>query len=206
MAENYDYLFKVILIGDSGVGKSSIVKMFTDKTFNKDQQSTIGVDFKIKTLDVDNKRVKLQIWDTAGQEKFNSIVSNYYRGAFAVLVIFDVTKEATLKNTKKWVSDFFQKNTVDGVETFIIGNKIDLLPKEEIDENNRKALELKFNQKITDLNIRDYKFIPVSAKDDININKLFATLASNCMNKFPPITNLKKKVSLDQKQDSSFCC
>ncbi|KAK2583682.1 hypothetical protein KPH14_009610 [Odynerus spinipes] len=91
MAREYDHLFKLLMIGDSGVGKSSLLLRFADNTFNGSYITTIGVDFKIQTVEVDGERVKLQIWDTAGQERFRTITSTYYRGTHGVIVVYDVT-------------------------------------------------------------------------------------------------------------------
>ena len=93
----YDYLFKILLIGDSGVGKSSTMIQYCDNIFNDNHISTIGVDFKIRTIEVDSKTIKLQIWDTAGQERFRNITSSYYRGAHAIILMYDITNLETFQ-------------------------------------------------------------------------------------------------------------
>ena len=98
--EAYDYLFKLLLIGDSGVGKSSLLLRFSDDTYDTNFNSTIGVDFKIKTVDLDGKVVKLQIWDTAGQERFRTITCSYYRGAHGIIIVYDVTDTESFDNVK----------------------------------------------------------------------------------------------------------
>ena len=97
---DYDYLLKMLLIGDSGVGKSCLLLRFADDTYNNSYISTIGVDFKIKTFDMDNKIVKLQVWDTAGQDRFKAITTSFYRGAHGIIIVYDVTDRSTFNNIK----------------------------------------------------------------------------------------------------------
>ena len=98
----YDYLIKLLLIGDSGVGKSCLLLRFSDDAFNTSFITTIGIDFKIRTVEIDNKRCKLQIWDTAGQERFRTITTAYYRGAMGIAVVYDITDEQTLVSVQGW--------------------------------------------------------------------------------------------------------
>ena len=103
MNEEYDYLFKIVLVGDSGVGKSSLVLKYTDDVYNDNFISTIGVDFKIHTININGKQVKLQIWDTAGQERFKSITASYYKGAHCIIFVYDITDSQSFLNLKKWI-------------------------------------------------------------------------------------------------------
>ena len=105
LSPDYDYLFKLLLIGDSGVGKSCLLLRFADDTYTESYISTIGVDFKIRTIELEGKTVKLQIWDTAGQERFRTITSSYYRGAHGIIVVYDVTDESTFANVKQWLQE-----------------------------------------------------------------------------------------------------
>ena len=101
---DYDYLFKLVLIGDSGVGKSCLLLRFADDSFTDSYISTIGVDFRFRTVTIDKKTVKLQIWDTAGQERFRTITSAYYRGAHGIIMVYDVTSEESFEHVEEWLS------------------------------------------------------------------------------------------------------
>ena len=101
----YDHLFKVLMVGDSGVGKSCMLLRFVDQQYNETYISTIGVDFRIKTVDVAGKKVKLQIWDTAGQERFRTITSSYYRGAHGIMIVYDSTSQHSFANVKQWLHE-----------------------------------------------------------------------------------------------------
>ena len=105
MAQEYDYVFKLVLIGDSGVGKSCLLLRFADDTYTESHISTIGVDFKIRTIQLDGKTIKLQIWDTAGQERFRTITSSYYRGAHGIIVVYDTTDSETFEHVKTWLHE-----------------------------------------------------------------------------------------------------
>ena len=106
---DYDHLFKLLIIGDSGVGKSSLLVRFADNTFSGNYITTIGVDFKIRTIEINGERVKLQIWDTAGQERFRTITSTYYRGTHGVIVVYDVCSGDSFANVKRYVNKDFIK-------------------------------------------------------------------------------------------------
>eukprot|EP00027_Filamoeba_sp_ATCC50430_P012347 CAMPEP_0168564266 /NCGR_PEP_ID=MMETSP0413-20121227/13148_1 /TAXON_ID=136452 /ORGANISM="Filamoeba nolandi, Strain NC-AS-23-1" /LENGTH=871 /DNA_ID=CAMNT_0008595915 /DNA_START=32 /DNA_END=2643 /DNA_ORIENTATION=- len=134
---DYDYLFKILLIGDSGVGKSCLLLRFADGNyFAESFISTIGVDFKVRTVDINGYTVKLQIWDTSGQERFRTITSSYYRGAHAILVVYDVSNPQSFSNIKQWLSEI-DRYAGENVKKIIVGNKVDLkrqVPDEESQE------------------------------------------------------------------------
>eukprot|EP01111_Echinosteliopsis_oligospora_P019422 TRINITY_DN9404_c0_g1_i1.p1 TRINITY_DN9404_c0_g1~~TRINITY_DN9404_c0_g1_i1.p1 ORF type:complete len:207 (-),score=38.99 TRINITY_DN9404_c0_g1_i1:106-726(-) len=163
----YDYLFKLLLIGDSGVGKSCLLLRFADDTYTDSYISTIGVDFKIKTITLDNKVIKLQIWDTAGQERFRTITSSYYRGAHGIIVVYDVTEEATFNNVKQWMQEI-QRYACESVCRLLVGNKSDLVDKRMVDASTAK--EYADSQNIP--------FLEASAKSSANVEQSFMTMAA----------------------------
>jgi len=124
----YDHLFKLLMIGDAAVGKSSLLIRFTDDAFDEHIQSTIGVDFKVKHLELNNKRIKLTVWDTAGQERFRTLTSSYYRGAQGVVMVYDVTRRDSFDNLDHWLKEvkLYSPNNGEGVVKLLVGNKIDL--------------------------------------------------------------------------------
>ena len=119
----YDYLFKLLLIGDSGVGKTCLLFRFAENSFNPTFISTIGIDFKIQTVEIDGKRIKLQVWDTAGQERFRTITTAYYRGAMGILLVYDVTNKKTFDNITNWLRNI-EEHAAEGVEQLLVGNKV----------------------------------------------------------------------------------
>ncbi|CAN6580549.1 unnamed protein product [Malus baccata var. baccata] len=125
MTPEYDYLFKLLLIGDSGVGKSCLLLRFADDSYLDSYISTIGVDFKIRTVEQDGKTIKLQIWDTAGQERFRTITSSYYRGAHGIIVVYDVTDQESFNNVKQWLNEI-DRYASENVNKLLVGNKCDL--------------------------------------------------------------------------------
>ncbi|XP_013777954.1 ras-related protein Rab-35-like isoform X1 [Limulus polyphemus] len=161
MAREYDHLFKLLIIGDSGVGKSSLLLRFADNTFTGNYITTIGVDFKIRTIEVDGERVKLQIWDTAGQERFRTITSTYYRGTHGVIVVYDVTNGESFANVKRWLHEIDQN--CDVVNRILVGNKND-------DPDNKVVLK-EDAQRFTDH--MGIMLFETSAKDNINVEEMF---------------------------------
>ncbi|CAN6216615.1 unnamed protein product, partial [Urochloa humidicola] len=123
--DDYDYLFKVVLIGDSGVGKSNLLSRFTRNEFSLESKSTIGVEFATRSLQVDGKVVKAQIWDTAGQERYRAITSAYYRGAVGALLVYDVTRHSTFENVERWLKEL-RDHTDPNIVVMLVGNKSDL--------------------------------------------------------------------------------
>lgn len=167
-SRNYDFLIKLLLIGDSGVGKSCCLLRFSEDSFTPSFITTIGIDFKIRTIDLDGKRVKLQIWDTAGQERFRTITTAYYRGAMGILLVYDVTDERSFNNIRTWFSNVEQHAT-EGVNKILIGNKCDW-------EEKRTVSTERGQQLADELGI---PFLEVSAKANINVDKAFYSLAAD---------------------------
>ncbi|KAI1295001.1 Ras- protein Rab-11A [Mortierella claussenii] len=123
--DEYDYLFKVVLIGDSGVGKSNLVSRFTRNEFNLESKSTIGVEFTTRSIQVDAKTIKAQIWDTAGQERYRAITSAYYRGAVGALLVYDIAKHQTYENVGRWLKEL-RDHADTNIVIMLVGNKSDL--------------------------------------------------------------------------------
>ena len=118
--DEYDYLFKILLIGDAAVGKSSILLRYADNIFNEAYMSTIGIDFRIKDFNMDNKLIKLQIWDTAGQERFKNLTSTYYKGAHGVIFVFDTTDPTSFESIDEWVNDV-ERHAGEDIEKVLLG-------------------------------------------------------------------------------------
>ncbi|KAH9914488.1 GTP-binding protein ypt1 [Epithele typhae] len=166
MPEGYDYLFKLLLIGDSGVGKSCLLLRFAEDAFTDSYLSTIGVDFKIRTIELEGKTIKLQIWDTAGQERFRTIAAAYYRGAHGIIMVYDVTDGETFSNVKGWLQEI-DRYASEGVKKLIIGNKSDLVEK--------KVVEYSMAKEFADqLSI---PFVETSAKNSTNVDEAFSMMA-----------------------------
>jgi len=166
MTQDYDYLFKLLLIGNSSVGKSSLLLRFSDNVFNEAFLPTIGVDFKIRTFDLGGKTAKLQIWDTAGQERFKTITKAYYKGAHGIILVYDITDEQSFKDLENWQNEV-EKHASTNVVRLLVGNKCDL------DKDRRVTFEQGKNL-AAQLGI---KFVETSAKTSTNVEETFYTLA-----------------------------
>ena len=151
--KEYEFIFKVLLLGNSNVGKSSLFLRFVDDIWNDTFVPTIGVDFKIKTFEIDSKKIKMQIWDTAGQERFKNIINSYYRGANGILLVYDITDKDSFKNLNNWLIEI-ERNASKNVLRVLIGNKSDLEDKREISFNQGKEFADNYG----------LKFIETSAK------------------------------------------
>lgn len=172
MAKTYDYLFKLLLIGDSGVGKTCVLFRFSEDAFNSTFISTIGIDFKIRTIDLDGKKIKLQIWDTAGQERFRTITTAYYRGAMGIMLVFDITNEKSFDNIRNWIRNIEEHAAAD-VEKMILGNKCDMNDKRQVSQERGQALAVEYN----------VKFMETSAKTSLNVEEAFISLARDIKKK-----------------------
>ena len=202
--EDYEFIFKVLLLGNSNVGKSSLFLRFVDDIWNDTFVPTIGVDFKIKTFEIDEKKIKMQIWDTAGQERFKNIIASYYRGAHGILLIYDVTDKDSFKNLSNWLIEI-EKNSSKNVLKVLIGNKTDLEDKRMVTYNQGKEFADTYG----------LKYIETSAKKNMNVKEAFETLGRELMqaSEEKKITKQKqnKKITVTKAQDLNMekkggCC
>eukprot|EP01118_Nematostelium_gracile_P000618 TRINITY_DN1066_c0_g5_i2.p1 TRINITY_DN1066_c0_g5~~TRINITY_DN1066_c0_g5_i2.p1 ORF type:complete len:224 (+),score=63.00 TRINITY_DN1066_c0_g5_i2:70-741(+) len=178
----YDHLFKVIILGDSGVGKSNLLSRITKDTFNPSSKSTIGVEFATKSLEIGNKTIKAQIWDTAGQEKFRAMTSAYYRGAAGALLVYDITRHETFDNLANWFAEL--KTHAEGdLVVMLVGNKKDLVYIRDVSTERAQqyAEEHKMN------------FMETSALDNNNVMEAFETIMNEIFSKSAKLNSLKKE-------------
>ncbi|XP_016137003.1 ras-related protein Rab-11A-like [Sinocyclocheilus grahami] len=163
--DEYDYLFKVVLIGDSGVGKSNLLSRFTRNEFNLESKSTIGVEFATRSIHVEGKTVKAQIWDTAGQERYRAITSAYYRGAVGALLVYDIAKHLTYENAERWLKEL-QNHADSNIVIMLVGNKSDLRHLRAVPMDESKAFAEKHG----------LSFLETSALDSSNVELAFQTV------------------------------
>ena len=168
--QQYDFLFKILLVGNSSVGKSSLFLRFVDDVWNDVFVPTIGVDFKIKTLKINEQNVKLQIWDTAGQERFRTIISSYYKGAQGILLVFDLTEKESFESLNNWLIEI-EKNANKNVIKILIGNKNDLEEKRVIS----------FSQAKDFADSNGLKYVETSAKLNNNVTEAFSEIGKELM-------------------------
>jgi small GTP-binding protein len=159
--DDYDMIFKIVLIGDTGVGKSNILSRYIKNEFNIDTKSTVGVEFGSKSLDLKGNRIKAQIWDTAGQERYKSITSSYYKGAKGAFIIFDLSRIETFASVDRWINEL--KSNTDDIYLIVIGNKSDL-------ERDRKVTREDAEKKCEHYNVA---YLETSALKGYNIEKAF---------------------------------
>ncbi|XP_054715076.1 ras-related protein Rab-43-like [Uloborus diversus] len=170
--EVFDYLFKIVIIGDCGVGKTCVVQRFKSGTYVERHGNTIGVDFAMRTLTINKKRIKLQIWDTAGQERFRTITQSYYRSAHGVIMAYDITKRPSFLHLPQWV-DEVRNYTESDVPLLLIGNKCDLESEREVPFEEALSLQAQTPELVA--------VLETSAREDTNIESAFSTLAAELM-------------------------
>ena len=173
LPDEYDYLFKLIIVGDTNVGKTNIMSKYIKDQFNITSKSTIGVELGTKILEIDNKKVKAQIWDTAGQERYKSITSAYYKGAKGAFIVYDITNKSTFESVDKWIKDlnsYGDKN----LTMLLIGNKSDLEDKRIInkEEGEEKAKSFELG------------FIETSAYNGDNIDQAFDIMLKEVLKRY----------------------
>lgn len=167
-APTYDMQIKLLMIGDSGVGKTCLLLRYANDSFSPTFITTIGIDFKIKNIEIDNKRVKLQIWDTAGQERFRTITTSYFRGAQGIVLVYDVTDRRSFESIRNWISQIQQHADVH-VNKILVGNKCDMLDEKVVSTEEGKKLAEEFNM----------LFWETSAKNGVNVEQCFHSIAKS---------------------------
>ena len=188
-ANGYDMIFKIVLIGDTSVGKTNILSKYLTDEFDAKSKATVGVEFGVKNFKIENNIVKVQIWDTAGEERYRSITNAYYKGAKGSLLVYDITNKKSFENIEKWISDL-KANTGDNISMILLGNKTDLEEKRavSIEEGKNKAefynltfmetsalngnnIQEAFNELITDVYKKNHEFFEKTVKVEINRDK-----------------------------------
>jgi len=168
----FDMQIKLLMIGDSGVGKTCLLLRYANDSFSPTFITTIGIDFKIKNIQLEGKRIKLQIWDTAGQERFRTITTSYFRGAQGILLVYDVTDRQTFMSIRNWVAQI-QVHADVNVNKILIGNKCDMSEQRAVSYEEGEALAKEYS----------IHFFETSAKQDINVEKAFMTIATDVKNR-----------------------
>lgn len=190
--EEYDYIFKILLLGNSDVGKSSLLLRYVDDIWTDAFVPTIGVDFKVKTLDIDDKKVKMQIWDTAGQERFRTVISSYFRGGHGILLLYDITEKESFKNLGNWLIEI-EKNASPEILKILIGNKSDLEEQRTVSKKEGEDFA----------NSYALKFMETSAKNNTNVKEAFELLARELIRineeqKISKNTNKEKNIEVSK--------
>lgn len=191
--DTFDYLFKIVLIGDAGVGKTCVVQRFKSGTYVEKHGSTIGVDFTMKTLQIDGKLIKLQIWDTAGQERFRTITQSYYRSANGVIIAYDITKKGSFESVPRWIEDV-KRYAGPNIVQCIIGNKKDMEHLREVNLSEAKAFAQHHGM---------VDAIETSAKENTNIEELFMEIAKELKKKYGGDSGIENTTSSSKIQLNS---
>jgi small GTP-binding protein len=187
MTSNYNLIFKIVLIGDSNVGKTNILSKYLQNEFNPDSKATVGVEFGSKTFNINDNVIKAQIWDTAGTEKYRSITNAYYKGAKGAFVVYDISRKTSFNNIDKWLFDL-KNNGDENINIILIGNKIDLEHQREVttEEGEKKAV------------LNKASFIETSAKNGDNIEKAFNLMIENVYENFKKENENKENIDSEE--------
>jgi len=195
MNDEYDYLIKIVMIGDPGVGKSSLLLRYDEDKFSKKLISTIGIDFKIRRMIINDLHIKVQIWDTAGQERFRSITTAFYRGAMGILLVYDVTDAESFNNIRMWIDSLY-RNAADPIIKILVGNKAD--------EQDKMVISTAMGQKLAD----EYgiKFYQTSAKNNENVTELFDDTIKTIVENIKDIPVTPKIEIMNVEKTKNECC
>ncbi|XP_066525625.1 ras-related protein Rab-19-like [Hoplias malabaricus] len=169
--DSFDFLFKIILIGDTNVGKTCVVHSFKTGIFSERQQNTIGVDFTVRTLNIEGKKVKMQVWDTAGQERFRTITQSYYRSAHGAMIAYDITRKTTFDSIPHWINEVEQYGAAN-VLLALIGNKCDLGSERQVEFTEACSIAKERGILVA---------LETSAKENQNVEKAFMMMAQELM-------------------------
>lgn len=208
MDKRNEILGKVLILGNSQVGKSSILNQFAEGVFSETIPPTLGIDYKINQVQVGDKSIKLQIWDTAGQERFKSITENFYKGAQGILLVFDLTDSNSFANITTWLKNIHEK-AGRNVVICLVGNKIDLYHKLKDDPSKQDKL-VKEEEVQALISENGFHYLKTSAKENINIKEAFQYIAQELMKKFETKTKGKDGSSLggqgEKGKKPTKCC
>lgn len=180
--DDYDYLYKIVLVGDSGVGKSNLLTRFTKNEFNYKSSTTIGVEFSTRTVEVQNKKIKAQVWDTAGQERFRAITNAFYRGAVGALLVYDITKHESYTNVENWLKELREHGDSKMVH-MLVGNKSDLKHLRAVPTEEAASFAEKNN----------LSFIEASALDSNNVDTAFENVLKDVFSILNQLQNENKE-------------
>ena len=208
--EKYDYIMKLILIGDASVGKTNILTKYLKNEFDPNSKATVGVELGTKNIQIDNKIIKVQIWDTAGQERYKAITSTYYKGAKGAIIVYDITRKITFDNIEKWIGDL-KVNGDENIIIFLVGNKSDLNDNREVSKEDGLNKSEKFN----------IPFLETSALCGENIPKVFEELIQKVyinnkeelvehnkkeIKKGVDLNEIKNENNTEEKSEKKGCC
>ena len=185
--EQEDYKIKIIVVGDSGVGKTNLINRFASDKFDTNSKATIGVEFVYKTLKINKEVIKVEVWDTAGQERYRAITSSYYKGAKGAIIVYDITNEDSFNNVESWMNEVTKKGKTD-MQFLLVGNKKDLI-------NDRKVTEQKGIDKAKELNMNLFE---ASALEKTNVNEAFNYLVKEIY------LNIRKEKNINTNNDEKI--
>ena len=199
---DYDFIFKLIVIGDSGVGKSCLLSRYDGDPFEECFIGTIGLDFRVRTITLRGKRIRLQIWDTAGQECFRPITTHYYRGTHGALICYDITNKESFDNIKMWLQEF-SRHSRENVPRILVGNKSDLDDRRSVEQSEAKEYADEMG----------IPYLETSAKDLKNVENAFTTLVGDIITRSNHLNeenrqsiNLKDTNKTNDEPERLECC